>query len=108
MPPLLRQSSRTFQIFLPRTNKEMPFVIEAEIEGLNLSNNKIQSLEQARLPVERGSFFRPQPHAEASRFPPRVPGVPDDGYAVKQSLDLRLCRPRLQETALLEIELGEY
>ncbi|GIY94993.1 protein toll, partial [Caerostris extrusa] len=50
-------SSRTVQIFLPRTNKEMPFVIEAEIEGLNLSNNQIQSLEQARLPSRTRFLF---------------------------------------------------
>ncbi|GIX95171.1 protein toll [Caerostris extrusa] len=43
-------NSTVLEIFLPRANKEVPFVIEAEIEGLNLSNNKIQSF-------GRGSFF---------------------------------------------------
>ncbi|GIY28633.1 hypothetical protein CEXT_310861 [Caerostris extrusa] len=35
LPPLLakEQNSRTVQIFLPRANKEVPFAIEAEIEG---------------------------------------------------------------------------
>ncbi|GIY20520.1 protein toll [Caerostris extrusa] len=40
-----------------RANKEVPFVIAAEIEGLNLSNNKIQSLEEARLPNRTKFLF---------------------------------------------------
>ncbi|GIY57032.1 protein toll [Caerostris darwini] len=52
LPPFFMEehNSTVLEIFLPRANQEMPFVIEAEIEGLNLSNNKLQSLEEARLP----------------------------------------------------------
>ncbi|GIX70607.1 uncharacterized protein CDAR_459781 [Caerostris darwini] len=59
LPPFFteEQNSTVLQIFLPRANKGMPFVIEAEIEGLNLSNNKIQSLEEARLPRRTRLLF---------------------------------------------------
>ncbi|GIY34090.1 protein toll [Caerostris extrusa] len=52
LPPLFteEQNSTVLEIFLPRANKKIPFVIEAEIEGLNLSNNKLKSVEEARLP----------------------------------------------------------
>ncbi|GIZ02294.1 protein toll [Caerostris extrusa] len=50
-------NSTVLKIFLPRSNKEVPFVIEAEIEGLNLSNNKLQSLEEARLPNRMRFLF---------------------------------------------------
>ncbi|GIY31476.1 hypothetical protein CDAR_78161 [Caerostris darwini] len=59
-------------------------------------------------PSNEVPFFRPQSHTQASRFPPRVPGVPDESYAVQQSLDLRLRRPQLQEMAPLEINPSEY
>ncbi|GIY33094.1 uncharacterized protein CDAR_439941 [Caerostris darwini] len=51
------QSSRTVQIFLPRANKEMPFVIEAEIEGLNFPTTRSSLWNRQGFPVERGSFF---------------------------------------------------
>ncbi|GIY56123.1 hypothetical protein CEXT_290281 [Caerostris extrusa] len=81
---------------LPRANQEMPFVIEAEIEGLNLSNNKLKSLEEARLPNRTRFLFLdhnlirklPVSLLESLVFLTR-------GYAVQQSLDLRLRRPRL-------------
>ncbi|GIY01980.1 uncharacterized protein CDAR_298061 [Caerostris darwini] len=59
LPPFFteEQNSTVLEIFLPRANKEVPFVIEAEIEGLNLSNNKIQSLEEARLPNRTRFLF---------------------------------------------------
>ncbi|GIX83741.1 uncharacterized protein CEXT_776341 [Caerostris extrusa] len=57
MLPVFAQNSTVLEIFLPRANKEVPFVIEAEIEGLNLSNNKIQSLEEARLPNRTRFLF---------------------------------------------------
>ncbi|GIY77168.1 protein toll, partial [Caerostris darwini] len=59
LPPLFteEQNSTVLQIFLPRADQEMPFAIEAEIEGLNLSNNKIQSLEEARLPSRTRFLF---------------------------------------------------
>ncbi|GIY83329.1 uncharacterized protein CDAR_5531 [Caerostris darwini] len=59
LPPLFteEQNSTVLQIFLPRANQEMPLVFEAEIEGLNLSNNKIQSLEEARLPRRTRFLF---------------------------------------------------
>ncbi|GIX77698.1 hypothetical protein CEXT_465441 [Caerostris extrusa] len=105
LPPLFteKENSNVLEIILPRANKETPFVIQPDIEFLNLSNNKIQSLEEARFPIRtRFLFPRPQPHSKASRFPPRVPGGPD---AVRQSLGLRLRHPRLQEMAPHEIGL---
>ncbi|GIY87975.1 hypothetical protein CEXT_660421 [Caerostris extrusa] len=88
------QNSTVLEIFLPRANKKIPLVIEAEIEGLNLSNNKIQSLEEARLPNRtRFLFLDHNLIRKLPVFPPRVPGVIDEGYAVQQSLGLRLQRP---------------
>ncbi|GIZ01871.1 protein toll [Caerostris extrusa] len=55
--PFFVQNSTVLQIFLPRANKEMPFVIVAEVEGLNLSNNKLRSLEDARLPSRTRFLF---------------------------------------------------
>ncbi|GIY34694.1 protein toll [Caerostris darwini] len=59
LPSLFKkeQNSTALEIFLPRANNEMPFVIQAEIEGLNLSGNKIQSLEAARLPIQMRFLF---------------------------------------------------
>ncbi|GIY04247.1 protein toll [Caerostris darwini] len=59
LPPFFteEQNSTVLEIFLPRANKEVPFAIEAEIEGLDLSNNKIQSLEEARLPSRTRFLF---------------------------------------------------
>ncbi|GIY98225.1 uncharacterized protein CEXT_74071 [Caerostris extrusa] len=57
MLPFFFQNSTVLEIFLPRANNEMPFVFEAEIEGLNLSNNKLQSLEEARLPRRTKFLF---------------------------------------------------
>ncbi|GIY34686.1 hypothetical protein CDAR_603361 [Caerostris darwini] len=111
LPPLFteEQNSTVVEIFLPRANQEMAFVIEAEIEGLNLSNNKIQSLKEARLPSRtRFLFLDHNLIQKPPVFPPRVPGVPDEGYAVQQSLDLRLYHPRLQEMAPLEIRPSEF
>ncbi|GIY39035.1 protein toll [Caerostris darwini] len=59
LPPLFteEQNSTVLEIFLPRANKEMPFSIEAEIKGLNLSNNELQSMEEARLPNRMKFLF---------------------------------------------------
>ncbi|GIY01971.1 protein toll [Caerostris darwini] len=59
LPPFFteEQNSTVLEIFLPRANNGMPYVIQAEIEGLNLSNNKIQSLEEARLPKRTRFLF---------------------------------------------------
>ncbi|GIX67872.1 hypothetical protein CEXT_154581 [Caerostris extrusa] len=54
---LFVQNSTVLRSSKPRANKEVPFVIAAEIEGLNLSNNKIQSLEEARLPNRTKFLF---------------------------------------------------
>ncbi|GIY20528.1 hypothetical protein CEXT_312041 [Caerostris extrusa] len=90
LPPFFteEQNSTVLEIFLPRANKEVPFfVIEAEIEGLNLFNNKIQSLEEARLPNRTRFLFLD--HNLIRKLPVFLLEsleFPDEGYAVQQSL----------------------
>ncbi|GIY33098.1 uncharacterized protein CDAR_439961 [Caerostris darwini] len=59
LPPLFteKENSNVLEVILPRANKETPFVIQPDIEFLNLSNNKIQSLEEARFPVRTKFLF---------------------------------------------------
>ncbi|GIY69194.1 protein toll [Caerostris extrusa] len=56
------ENSTVLVIFLPRANSNIPFVIEDEIEGVNLSNNTLQSMEEARLPNRTKLLFLDHNH----------------------------------------------
>ncbi|GIY21919.1 protein toll [Caerostris darwini] len=56
------ENSTVLVIFLPRANSNVPFVIEDEIEGVNLSNNTLQSMEGARLPNRTKLLFLDHNH----------------------------------------------
>ncbi|GIY69182.1 protein toll [Caerostris extrusa] len=78
----------------PIFSESRPFVIQDEIAGLDLTNNSLQSMEEARLPERMRHLLLAN---NKFRLPPRLCCVLPNGarqsHSVKQPLELRLWYP---------------